>query len=79
MDYEKEVELIAQLRRDMPRNGVVMSLCDFAEKCLGSKPKMSEVERRQKNAERVKRWRRSKGLVGGEVIEISTNPFEGDT
>ena len=58
---EEEMRLvISKLRRDMPMNRAVLSLCDFAEKVLGSKPKMSELERRRKNAERVRRWRQKR-------------------
>jgi hypothetical protein len=51
----------------MPRNREVMELCDFAEKVLGSKPKMSDLERRARNAEKVRRWRQKKRQEG--------NPF----
>lgn len=70
MDVTQVRLAIAQLRKDMPRNVAVLDLCDFAEKVLGSKPRMSELERRQKNVARVQAWRkRRKAQVSSSAVQ----------
>jgi hypothetical protein len=56
MDTETIRMAIARVRRGST-NRDVLDVCDFAEKCLGSKPKLSELERKEKEREYMKGYR----------------------
>jgi hypothetical protein len=77
MDRERLAELVRRVRLSTSDVDVI-EVCEFAEKCLGSKPKMSELERRERNREYVRRHRaRVRAGVGlSSDDEDEGNPFD---